>query len=235
MKDTIEDSRETNRTSLPEHEAKALLEERGLPVPEFAVVSSPSEAEAAAREIGFPVVMKIVSPDIQHKSDVDGVTLGIESAEQAVAVYMEIMSAVRDARPDATIEGVLVEEMIQGELEFIVGVTDDENFGFVVMAGLGGTIVELFEDVVMRLPPLDEETCWEMLESLKSYPLLAGYRGSEPVDVDSLVDLMLGIAGEDGLLVELEEELVELDLNPVIVGVDGEGCVVSDALVTLER
>lgn len=235
MKDTIEDSREADRKSLSEPEAKALLEERGIPVPDFAVVSDPSEAESAAREIGFPVVMKIVSPDIQHKSDVDGVTLGIESAAQAAAVYTEITSAVRDARPDVTIEGVLVEEMIQGELEFIVGVTDDENFGFVVMVGLGGTIVELFEDVIMRLPPLDEETCREMLESLQSYPLLAGYRGSEPVDVDSLIDVMLGVAGEDGLLVDLEEELVELDLNPVIVRADGEGCVVSDALVTLER
>jgi acyl-CoA synthetase (NDP forming) len=235
MNDIADEVERQDREVLLEHEAKALLRANGLPVPECEFVSEAADIEAASESIGFPVVMKVVSPDIQHKSDVGGVVLGVDSPSEAADAFARLMESVSEARPDADIRGVLIEEMIDGEREVFVGVNDDRNFGLIVMAGLGGTTIELFEDVSIRLPPLDRKTCESMLESLQSYPLLTGYRETDPTDVDALVDVMTGIAGEGGLIDEIGEDIAEMDLNPIIVRESGEGCVISDALVELDR
>lgn len=234
MKESVGEIR-ANHEVLPEHEAKELLADYGLPVPDHAFVSDVDEVGQVSRDLDFPVVMKIVSSDIQHKSDVGGVVLDITSPADAEEAFEKLTTTVREARPNADIQGVLVEEMIDGEQEFFVGVKDDQNFELVVMAGLGGTAVELFEDVSLRLPPLDRDTCRSMLESLQSYPLLTGFRGSEPADVEALIDVLVGLAGEDGLLEDVGDEIAEMDLNPIIVRADGDGCVIADALITLDR
>lgn len=233
MNRVIQKAREDGRETLLEPEAKQLLAEFDVSVPEFQVAHSRDEAVSAAREIGYPVVMKIVSPDVTHKSDANGVLLNLESDEMAADAYEDILENVTAYDSDATIEGVLVEEMIDGLREMIVGVTKTRNFGPAVMIGMGGVTVELFSDVAFRLPPLDREEVMETVESLQTYPLLSGYRGDPPADVSALVESILNLGGADGLIAELGKEISEMDLNPVIVRPNEEGCVVSDALVTL--
>lgn len=201
------------RRSLLEHEAYELLSAYDIPVCKYKVVSSLDEALKAAEAIGYPVVLKVVSPDIIHKSDVGGVKVNISGNGQLKNAYESLLEDVRRNAPNARILGVLVEQMAPKSVEVVVGMLRDPTFGPTVMFGLGGVFVELMKDVVFRLAPVSREEALEMIRKIKGYPLLSGFRGSKPLDTASLADL---IAKVSKIGVEVEE-IDQMDLNPVIV------------------
>jgi len=223
------------RRNLTEAEAKRLLASRGVSVPAFRVVRSPEEAADAAASLGFPVAVKVASPDILHKSDVGGVVLNVATPGQAREAFDRVMASARAARPEARVEAALVETMCPpGGVEVIVGLVRDPLFGPVVMFGLGGVFVEILKDVSFRVAPIDRKDAGEMLSELQGARLLEGARGRPPVDRDALVDLLLAVAGPKGLAVEPDGEAVaELDLNPIFSYPNG--LVVADARIILDR
>ncbi len=199
---------------LNEVETKKLLREYGIPFPKNAVAKTVEEAVKYSNEIGYPVVMKIVSPDIIHKTDVGGVVVGISNAEEAKSAFEAIMKNVKEKAPNAKIEGVLIEEMIQGGHEVIIGGLRDNTFGPLVMfGGVGGIFVELFEDVSFRLAPVNHSEALEMIKETRGYKILQGYRGMPPGDLDGLADLIVKIS----MIMDKHSEILELDLNPVRV------------------
>lgn len=209
---------------LLEPEAKELCSSYGLPVGEWAVVRSAAEAEDCAGRIGYPIAMKIVSPDVIHKTDVGGVILNV--GEGLVRESFERLKGIADAN-GFRFEGVLMEKMAPQGIETIIGAKRDPQFGPVVMIGLGGIFVEIFKDVSFRVAPIEQDDAVEMLSELKAYPILRGIRGRKPADVESLVNSLLTVSR---MMVELEA-IEELDLNPVIVY--EKGCRVVDARVIL--
>ena len=217
--------------SSSEVEAKRLLAGLGLRVPAARLVRSADEAARAAEEIGFPVVVKVASPDILHKSDVGGVALNVRSAEQARAAFEQVTGSARRARPDSRVEAALVEASCPaGGVELIVGVVRDPSFGPVVMCGLGGVFVEILRDVSFRLAPITRADALEMLGELRGARLLDGVRGGQPVSREALADLLLTVAGPDGLASWAGDEAIEeLDLNPVFAYADG--VMVADARI----
>ncbi len=219
------------RRSLAEVESKQLLAAAGLRMPAARLVRSADEAAEAAAAIGFPVVVKVASPDILHKSDVGGVALGIDRAEQAREAFARVTASARAARPDARVEAALVEATCPtGGVELIVGLVRDGRFGPVVMVGLGGVFVEVLRDVTFRLAPISRADALAMLGELHGAPLLEGVRGRPAVDRGALADLLLTIAGPDGLALRGGAEVVEeLDLNPVFAYPDG--AIVADARI----
>jgi len=217
---------EAGRRQLSEYTAKRALRERGLPVVPFELAESPSEALDAARTTDSPVAMKVVSPDIVHKSDAGGVALGVDD-DDVEATYEDLLAAAESYAPDADIEGVLVSPMREGSVELIVGVVDDEQFGRVMMVGLGGVFVEVLEDVAFRALPLSEADAHDMLDDIEAQELLDGARGNPPVDRDAVVDFLLEVSA----FVEANPAVEELDLNPVFA--DDDGVEIVDAAVTL--
>jgi len=216
------------RTLLSEAEGYALLETYGIPVPRYALAATPEEAEAKATAIGFPLVAKIVSPQVVHKSDAGGVITGITSPEAAKKAFAAITANVRAAYPGAEIRGVILEaEQAQG-LELIVGGKTDAAFGKVLTIGMGGTLVELLRDVAIRILPVDEDGILAMVRSLKGHPLIAGYRHAAPRDEAAFVRIT-------GALVRMfleHPEISEFDINPVILY--GEGCCAVDARIYID-
>ncbi len=221
----IERAVSEGRRKLHEHEAMAVLREDGLPGPEGALAKSPEDAVEAARRIGFPVVLKIVSPSIVHKSDVGGVVLGLETEEQVAEAYTRILSSVEKHVPDAEIVGVLVQKMVPKGLEVIVGATRDPIFDAVVMFGLGGIFVEVLKDVSFRVTPVSREEAYEMLSEIKASRLLDGYRGMPPRDKEALVDIIVKVSR----LMDEVKEIRELDMNPVMSY--DKGAAVADARI----
>ncbi len=209
---------------LLEPEAKGLCRSYGLPVGEWEVARSAAEAEGCAGKIGYPIAMKIVSPDVIHKTDVGGVILNV--GEGSAKASFERLRGIAEAN-GFRFEGVLIERMAPPGVETIIGAKRDPQFGPVVMFGLGGIFVEVFKDVSFRVAPIDRGDAVEMLAELKAYPLLRGIRGRKPADVESLVDSLLTVSR---MMVELEV-IEELDLNPVIAY--EKGCRVVDARVIL--
>ncbi|MGQ4891388.1 MAG: acetate--CoA ligase family protein [Candidatus Njordarchaeia archaeon] len=204
---------ETKRP-LTEIETKNLIQKYGLPLPKKDVAKTADEAAEKAKAIGYPVVMKIISPDIIHKTDVGGVILNISDDESAREAFNTIIENVKSRKPDAKIEGVLVEEMVKSGHEVIIGGLRDNVFGPVVMfGGVGGIYVELFQDVSFRLAPLDKATALEMIKETKGYKILQGYRGIPPSDIDGLADLLVKVSE----IMDEHPEILELDLNPVRV------------------
>jgi len=207
-------SHEKRGHPLTEAETKALLEKYGIPFPKRAIAKSKEEAVEKAKEIGFPIVMKILSPDIIHKTDVGGVILDIKNENEVATAWDNMMNNVKKKAPSARIEGVLLEEMIKGGYEVIIGGLRDPVFGPVVMfGGLGGIYVELFEDVSFRLAPIDEREAEEMMKETKGYQILAGYRGMEKGDLEGLKNLLVKVSQ----IMAEHSEILELDLNPVRV------------------
>jgi len=200
------------RKVLLEPEAKALVAEYGIPVTRAKVAKSEDEAVQFAREIGLPVVLKIVSPDVLHKSDVGGVKVNLKTEEEVRKAYNEIIESVRSRVPNARIVGVIVQEFAPSGVEVIIGLIRDPQFGPTVMFGLGGVFVEVFRDVSFRVAPLTERDAEEMISEIKGGKLLEGYRGAEPVDKRALVDALVR-AGQIGVD---NPEVKEMDLNPVI-------------------
>lgn len=202
---------------LGELEAKAWLGRNGINVNDTRLACSREETIAISKEIGFPVVLKIASLDIAHKSDPGGVKLNLETAEQVGEAYDDILQSVNQRCPTARIEGVSVQKMARPGVEVVIGVSQDEQFGPVLMFGLGGTLVEVLKDVSFRVIPLTRRDATEMIREIKGYPLLEGFRGQEPVDVSCLEKLLLQVSQ----LVEENPQIVELDLNPVLAYSDG--------------
>jgi len=225
----IGEAKRASRTLLTEIESKALLREAGIPTVETKLATSKEEAIAISKKLGFPVVLKIVSPEITHKSDVGGVKLGLKTSKQVGTAYDEILSAVQQKYPKAMIEGVSVQKMAQPGTEVIIGMTKDAQFGPVLMFGLGGILVELLKDVSFRIVPLERGDAREMIREIKGYPLLEGYRGGEPVDITILEEILLKLSR----FVDANPEIKEIDLNPIFAYKDG--AVAVDARVILEE
>ncbi|UIP01482.1 acetate--CoA ligase family protein (plasmid) [Halobaculum sp. CBA1158] len=218
------------RTTLTEAESKTLLRGAGVETTDFVIADDADGAVAAAEEIGYPVVLKVSSPAVTHKSEWGsgaGVAVGLDSAEAVRSAAERIETEAEAAGVDARL---LVEELADTDAgtEVIVGGLRDPSFGPVVLAGLGGVFTEVFEDTSHRLAPVDRAEAREAVESLTAARLLAGYRGSEPADLDALADVVVAVGD---LLIE-HEAIVEVDVNPVLA--TGEGAVALDALVVLD-
>lgn len=210
-------ARAEGRTLLNEVEAKSLLKDAGVPVANTTLATSREEAQAQADAAGYPVVLKVVSPDIAHKSDVGGVKLNLKDREAVGAAYDEIVANSKKAVANARINGVAVQHMAPQGTEVIVGMTTDPQFGPVMMFGLGGIMVEVLKDVSFRLVPLEEKDADQMINEIKGRPVLAGVRGQPPADVAALKQAILKVSQ----FVEAHPEVQELDLNPVFAYPDG--------------
>jgi acyl-CoA synthetase (NDP forming) len=202
---------------LPLHQAFSRMAEQGLPCTTFALVDSRPHAVQIAQEQGFPVALKISSPDILHKSDVGGVQLDLNSAEAVEKAYDALLSAVKQNSPEAQVDGILVSKMASPGLEVIVGMNRDPQFGPIILFGLGGIMVEIFQDVSLRLLPLTKEDAVSMIREIKGYGLISGYRGQPAVDEQALADCLLAVAR----ISEDYPEIVEIDLNPVFAYPNG--------------
>jgi acetyl-CoA synthetase (ADP-forming) len=212
------------KRTLMEHESKTLLMEYGLPVPSFYVCRSVEEACTAAEQLGYPVVMKVVSPDILHKSDIGGVKIGLNSPTEVKKAFKDINQA---AQSHGSFWGVIVYALQKEGTEIIIGAIYDDQFEHALMFGLGGIFVEILHDVSFRLIPLSAYDAREMITEIKAFPVLTGVRGQSPKDIDSIVDAMLKVSH----MVEEHPQIRELDLNPVFVY--EKGLSVIDARIVL--
>jgi acetyl-CoA synthetase (ADP-forming) len=219
---------EEGRSFLLEHEAKKICCLYGMPVTKVIPTKSEEEALDAAQTIGFPVVLKIISPQILHKSDLGGVIIGINDESELISSYRKIIGNVRERMPEADITGVLVQEMVPHDTEVIVGSTYDPTFGPTIMFGVGGIFVEILEDVSFRLIPITEEDAWEMVNEIKAYKILDGVRGNPPVNKKSIIDVLL----KTSTMVGECPEIRELDLNPIMASSDG--VIIVDARIILQ-
>ena len=222
------DAIKENRTVLTEIESKQLLKEVGIPTTEIKLAASAKEAVDTSQKIGFPVVLKIASPDISHKSDAGGVKVGLKNKDDVASAYKEIMASVKQKFPEAKIEGVSVQNMARPGTEVIIGMTKDAQFGPVLMFGLGGVWVEVLKDVAFRIVPLTRRDASDMIKEIKGARLLEGYRGSEPANIAILEDMLLKVSE----FVEKTPEIKEMDLNPIFAYKDG--AIAVDARVVLE-
>jgi acetyltransferase len=214
---------------LPPHEALSLVAEKGLDCTAFALAESPGSASEIAQKQGFPVALKVSSPDIVHKSDAGGVQLNLDTPEAVEKAYGELLARVKNSCPQAKIDGVLVNKMAPAGQEVIIGMNRDPQFGPIMLFGLGGVLVEIFRDVVLWHPPLSRKDALEMILQIKGYPVLAGYRGQPPVDMKALADCLLAVAQ----LAEENPKIVEIDLNPVFAY--PQGALVADARIIMKE
>ncbi len=200
---------------LNEDDSKMLVNDYGIDTTHPTPAATEDEAVKIAEKKGYPVVLKIYSPDITHKSDVGGVALNIENEEMVRATFRNMMKTVAEKRPDAKIDGVTIQKMVntKGGIELIVGTKKDPVFGTVMLVGMGGTTAELFKDKRLEFPPLNEQLARQMLESLKIYPLLTGWRGDSPKNIDKLIEVLIRMS----YLAADYPEIAELDINPLIV------------------
>ena len=213
---------------LTEVESKEFLRRAGIPVVATKLARSKREALSIGKEMGFPVVLKICSHDVVHKTDSGGVRLGLANAAQVGRAYSEIASSVRQAYPEARIQGVSVQSMAPPAVEVIVGMSKDPQFGPVLMFGLGGILVEVLKDVSFRIVPVSERDAGEMVREIKGYPILKGYRGQKPASIPALEKLIVKVSQ----FVEKNPQIEELDLNPVFAYPDK--AVAIDARIILE-
>lgn len=216
---------ETNQTVLTEFESKELLREIGIPVPTQKLTTSKEETISAAKDIGFPVVMKLIAEDIVHKSDTGAVKLNLKSIEDVDRAYTELMQI-----PSQTEKKISVQKMADEPItELIIGMTTDPQFGPALMFGIGGILVELLEDVSFRIAPITEYDAKEMIHEIKGFPILDGYRGKPKADINAIIETLLKISN---LVIE-HEEINEMDLNPVFIYEKGLICV--DARIILQK
>jgi acyl-CoA synthetase (NDP forming) len=219
---------EGKTADVSEYHAKRILAEYGIPVTREALATTKDQALAGAKRIGYPVAIKVQSPDIPHKTEARAVRLGIASDGELAFAYDGILANARAYNKSARIEGVLVQEMLKDGLEAILGVTNDPLFGPAVMFGLGGIFAEVLKDVSFRLAPVTPSVAREMVEEIAGYPVLAGARGRPRADVDALVDAIVRLSA---LAVDLKDRVGELDINPLFVFAEGRGVKAADALI----
>jgi len=211
------EARRQGRKFLLEPEAKTVCMKYGIPVTKFGVAKTVEEAVKLAEEIGYPVVLKVVSPDVIHKFDVGVVVLNLKSPEEVRKAFYQILENVRRHVPNARVLGVTVQEMAPPSTEVIVGAIRDPQFGPALMFGMGGIFVEVLKDVTFRIAPITEEEAKEMIAEIRAYPLLKGYRGMPPADIEAIAQILVNTSH---LMME-NPEISELDLNPIIVYENG--------------
>ncbi|HIC95831.1 TPA: CoA-binding protein, partial [Candidatus Bipolaricaulota bacterium] len=229
IREIIAGAREEGRLQLLEPEAKEILKILGLDTPRFRVAHSLKGVIAAAEEIGYPVVLKVISEEIIHKTEAGGIRLDLKSREEVEAAYKAMIAAVRRSHPQAPLRGVLVTEMAEDGTEVIIGASRDPSFGPILMFGLGGIYVEVLQDVVFRVAPLSRREAREMIEQIKAAALLRGVRGEPRKDPEALAEALYHV----GMLVTEVSEISELDINPLRVMPEGKGCLVLDARMTI--
>jgi acyl-CoA synthetase (NDP forming) len=229
VREILKKVRSEGRRFLPEPEAHAVLSAYGLPMLRSMLVQDETEAIHAAEQIGFPVVMKIVSPDIVHKVDVGGVRLSLHSKSEVKEAYGELIAQVKASQKDVRIWGVLIQEMVRNGKETILGMKRDPHFGPLLMFGLGGIYVEVFRDVIFRIAPIRELSARHMIEGIKGFKILRGFRGEPPSDIEAIAQSLTRLSQ----LVTDFPEIDEMDINPLIVLPSGSGARVVDARILL--
>jgi len=226
----IEEARKQGRKVLLEHEAKEVVKSYGISVAPTKLAINEDEAIEIARRFGYPVVLKIASPDITHKSDVGGVIMNLKSDEEVAEAFRTIISNVRRYAPTASVYGIVVQKMVPKGREVIVGATKDTTFGHIIMFGLGGIYTELFKDVSFRLTPLTLYEAREMVAETKAYMLLRGFRGEPPADINSIINVLLRVSK----LVTDIPQIAEMDINPLFVYEEGVGAAAVDVKIVVE-
>jgi len=216
--------------TLGESQSKEVLEKYGIPVTRQALAATPEEAVARARDIGYPVALKIDSPDIPHKTEAGGLKLNLENDDQVSSSFEEIIRNVKLYLPEARINGVSVQEMLPQGVEVIIGVTRDPVFGPTIMFGLGGIFVEVLKDVSFRIAPLSPGDARDMIDEIKGAALLKGVRGKPPVDVDAIAEVILRVSD---LVTDYRDQIEELDINPLIVY--PKGVKAADAMLVVRK
>jgi acetyltransferase len=229
---TLERLRALGRQTLSESESKALIAAWGVPVAREVRTGSVDEAVAAAERLGYPVALKVDSPDILHKTEAGVLRLGLQDASQVRSAYADIMANAASHAPAAAISGVLVQEMVTGGVEVIVGVSYDDQLGPVLLFGTGGVLVEVYRDVALRCCPITRLEASDMMLEVKGMRLLQGFRGSPAADIDALAQVLVQISH---LAVHLEGQLAELDVNPLLVLPAGQGVKAVDALAIFRQ
>jgi len=230
VKSIFENVRKNGRNNLLEEEGYEVLEAYGFPTPKSILCTTEQECINAARQIGYPLVMKIVSPDIIHKSDAGGVKVGIKTDDELRNSFNTITENALKYKSDAKIKGVLVQEMVKSAKETILGASQDPTFGPVIMFGLGGIYVEVLKDVVFRIVPIDEQEAMNMVESIKTIKLLKGVRGEKSSDLRAISDSLQRLSQ---LVVDFPE-IKEFDINPLLVLEEGKGARVVDARIIIK-
>jgi acyl-CoA synthetase (NDP forming) len=196
---------------LNEVDSKRMLLEAGINTTATELAKTKDEAVSISERLGYPVVLKIVSSDVAHKSDAGGVKLNLQTQGEVAEAYDAILQSVREKYPQASIQGVSVQKMARPGVEVVIGMYEDKQFGPVLMFGLGGVLIEIMKDISFKLTPMTRQDASDMIKEIKGYDLLKGFRGSEPVDTDYLEEMILKVAQ----LVEQNPQIKELDLNPV--------------------
>lgn len=224
-KHIFEKAAEENKERLTDSEVHDVLMSYGFRVPRSLFARTSEEAVAAAKGIGYPVVMKIVSPQVIHKSDIGGVKVGLESKKAVENAFFDVTTRVRNIMPAAQIYGVMVQEMVRGGKEVIMGITKDPQFGHMIMFGLGGIYVEVLKDIAFRITPLSREDAHEMIRETKTFPLLRGVRGEAEADIEAIEESLLILSR---MAMDFPQ-IIEADINPLLVKKRGEGAVAVDA------
>jgi len=217
--------------SLSEHQSKALLDLYGIPVTREMVAASAHDAVRFAEEIGFPVVLKVDSPDILHKSEANAIRVGVGSKEEITQIYDELIDNARKYNSNARINGISVQEMIQGGSEVMIGMSQDPQFGPTIAFGLGGIFVEILKDISLRVAPLSTSDAEQMVKEIKGYQILQGVRGQKRSDIAGIVDVLMRISR---LAHDWKDVISEIDINPLIVFDEGSGVKAADALIVLK-
>jgi acyl-CoA synthetase (NDP forming) len=225
----ISEVRADGRTFLLSHEAQALMRAAGIPVPDSKIATNIKDAVEFSEKIGYPVVMKIVSKDIIHKSDAGGVALDLLNKEEVMDAYQAIIRNARKYKPDANIKGVEIVRMIEKGTETIIGARRDKAFGPVIMFGLGGIYVEVLKDVAFRALPLDRREIISMLKDIRSYSLLLGVRGETQRDIGSIVDTIIKL----GNVIRKCDDISDVEINPLTVYEQGQGAMAVDVRILL--
>ncbi len=210
-KEIFESIKRKRRNNLTELESRKVLKYYKIPLVKGEIIKSLEEAKKFVEKVGYPVVLKVVSRQIIHKTDVGGVILDIDNEKKLYQAYHEIIKNVEKKAPKATIDGLFIQEMVKEGIEVIIGGKHDSTFGQTIAFGLGGIFVEVFEDVSFRVVPITREDAIEMMKEIKGYKILKGYRGKKPVDLEALTDILL----KTSKMLEENPEIKELDINPV--------------------
>jgi acyl-CoA synthetase (NDP forming) len=225
----LDEVKKEGRSILTEFESKRILKEIGIPVVETRLAKNQKEAVSISQRIGFPVVLKIASPDVVHKTDSGGVRLGLENGSEVKKAYDDILRSAKKKHPRALIHGISVQKMARPGTEVIIGTSKDPQFGPVIMFGLGGIFVEVLKDVSFRVIPVNRKDAQEMIQEIKGFPLLQGYRGKEHANIPALIGMILKISK----LINENPGIKEMELNPVFAYRDKALAV--DARIVLEE
>ncbi|HAX18617.1 MAG TPA: acyl-CoA synthetase, partial [Actinobacteria bacterium] len=227
----FEECRKEKRFELGETEARKILEAYKIRVPQAVTAKDIDEAKKFTSKAGYPVVLKIDSPDILHKTDVGGIKVGIKNDAELENGFNSIMESVKAKKPDAMIKGISVQEMVMDKKETIIGINKDPQFGPMIMFGLGGIYVEILKDVSFRIAPITRSDAYEMIDEIKTIELLKGARGEKPSDIESIVEILLKISQ----LVTDFPEIMEMDINPLFVKPQGLGSIAGDVRIRISE